>query len=143
MIKKIALITTLLAMLVTPLTLSTTTAVLAVDCKPTSGSTANIQDSLNCGTCLDVTNDNKCVTEDPEKKVNQTIALIINIFSVVVGVVAVIMVIVGGFKYITSNGDSGNVSGAKNTILYAVIGLVVVALAQFIVRFVLNRATAV
>ena len=60
---------------------------------------------------------------------------------VIVGVVAVIMIIVGGLKYITSGGDSGNISGAKNTILYAVIGLIFVALAQVIVRFVLARST--
>ena len=75
-------------------------------------------------------------------KVNGLITTVINIFSLVVGIVAVIMIIVGGLKYITSGGDSGNVTGAKNTILYAVIGLVVVALAQFIVKFVLGKATA-
>ena len=67
------------------------------------------------------------------------IPLAINIFSIIVGVVSVIMIIVGGLKYITSSGDSGNVTSAKNTILYAVIGLVVVALAQVIVRFVLSE----
>jgi uncharacterized membrane protein len=65
---------------------------------------------------------------------------IINIFSWIVGVIAVIMIIVGGLKYITSGGDSSNVSSAKNTILYALVGLVIVALAQFIVRFVLGQA---
>jgi uncharacterized membrane protein len=70
------------------------------------------------------------------------IETVINVFSIVVGVVSVIMIIIGGLKYITSGGDSGNVSGAKNTILYAIIGLVVVALAQIIVRFVLDTATA-
>jgi hypothetical protein len=49
------------------------------------------------------------------------------------------MIIVGGVKYITSQGESSNITAAKNTILYAVIGLVVVALAQIIVRFVLER----
>lgn len=76
-----------------------------------------------------------------QDKVNVLITNIVNIFSVVVGIVAVIMIIIGGFKYITSGGDSGNVTGAKNTILYAIIGLVVVALAQFIVKFVLGKAT--
>jgi hypothetical protein len=56
--------------------------------------------------------------------------------------VAVIMIIVGGLKYITSGGDSNNVSSAKSTIIYAIIGLVVVALAQFIVQFVLNKVTS-
>jgi energy-converting hydrogenase Eha subunit B len=79
----------------------------------------------------------------PEAKLNQLVATIINLFSVVVGVVAVLMIIVGGFRYITSGGDSGNVSSAKNTILYAIVGLVIVALAQFIVKFVLAKATGV
>ncbi len=71
--------------------------------------------------------------------VESTIALVVNILSVVVGVVAVIMIIVGGLKYITSGGDSNGISSAKNTILYAIIGLVIVALAQVIVKFVLNK----
>lgn len=71
--------------------------------------------------------------------VQSTIALVINILSIVVGVIAVIMIIIGGLRYITSGGDSNNTKGAKDTILYAIIGLVVVALAQGIVRFVLSR----
>ena len=74
-------------------------------------------------------------------RIDTIITTVINLFSLVVGVVAVIMIIIGGLKYITSGGDSGNITGAKNTILYAVIGLVVVALAQFIVKFVLGKAT--
>ncbi len=77
---------------------------------------------------------------DTESKVNSLITQIINIFSVIVGIIAVIFIIIGGLKYITSGGDSGNVTGAKNTILYAIIGLIIVALAQFIVRFVLSKA---
>jgi cytochrome bd-type quinol oxidase subunit 2 len=82
-----------------------------------------------------------CNTDDNAGKLNSLIKNIINIFSVVVGIVAVIMIIVGGFRYITSGGDSGNVTTAKNTILYALVGLVIVALAQFIVRFVLEKST--
>ena len=86
-------------------------------------------------TCEEVTQ------ADAAGGVNDIITTVINIFSIVVGVVAVIMIIVGGLKYITSGGDSGNITGAKNTILYAVVGLVVVALAQIIVRFVLTETT--
>mgnify|MGYP006171884207 CR=1 FL=1 len=81
--------------------------------------------------------------EGSEEQLNTLIGNIINIFSVVVGIVAVVMIIVGGFRYITSGGDSGNVTGAKNTILYAIVGLVIVALAQFIVRFVLNQSAGI
>ncbi len=65
---------------------------------------------------------------------------IINIFSIVVGAVSVIMIIIGGFKYIISGGDSGGVSGAKNTILYAIVGLLIVLFAQIIIRFILTNA---
>ncbi|MBP9853184.1 MAG: hypothetical protein QG629_892 [Patescibacteria group bacterium] len=68
-----------------------------------------------------------------------TIKRIINFFSVLVAVVSVIMIIWGGFKYVTSGGESNNVSSAKNTIIYALVGLVIVALAQFIVQFVLKN----
>jgi hypothetical protein len=76
-----------------------------------------------------------------DEKINSTVTNAINMISLVVGVVAVIMVIVGGLKYVTSQGDSSGVSSAKNTILYAVVGLIIVALAQVIVRFVVNRST--
>lgn len=108
---------------------------------PTLPDTAEIQESLCAGANLDVsTNCQTGITgEDATAKINDLIADVINIFSLVVGVVSVIMIIIGGFKYITSGGDSSNITGAKNTILYAIIGLVIVALAQTIVRFVLGR----
>lgn len=69
------------------------------------------------------------------------IANAVNILSILIGVVAVIMIMVGGFKYITASGDSSKLGSAKNTIIYAIIGLVIVALAQGIVHFVLHTAT--
>lgn len=92
--------------------------------------------------CKAINNGNKdCNEKKAEGQINRTINNVVNLFSVVVGVVAVIMIIVGGFKYITSNGDSSQITSAKNTIIYAIIGLVVVAFAQIIVRFVLGRTT--
>lgn len=74
-----------------------------------------------------------------KSSVSDIMTNVINIFSLVVGVVSVIMIIVGGFKYVTSGGGSEKVTSAKSTIMYAVIGLVIVALAQIIVRFVLAK----
>lgn len=68
---------------------------------------------------------------------------IVNILSVIIGIIAVIMIIFGGFRYITSGGAQDKVAGAKNTILYALIGLIIVALAQIIVRFVLSSTAQV
>lgn len=71
---------------------------------------------------------------------NSIIKFVLNILSIIVGITAVVMIIIAGFKFITSNGDSNNVASAKNTIMYAVVGLVIVAFAQIIVKFVLNKA---
>jgi len=68
---------------------------------------------------------------------------IITTFSIIVGAASVIMIIYGGFRYITSGGESGRVGAAKNALLYAIVGLVIVALAQIIIRFVLNQAAQV
>jgi hypothetical protein len=70
---------------------------------------------------------------------NRIINNIIKIFSVIIGIVAVVMIMVAGFKYITANGDSGSLTSAKHTLIYAIVGLVVVAMAQFLVRFVLQQ----
>ena len=56
----------------------------------------------------------------------------------IVGIVAVIMLIIGGIKYVISGGDSKKVTDAKNTVLYAIIGLVIAFLAFAIVNFVIS-----
>lgn len=73
---------------------------------------------------------------------NTLVTNVVNILSVLVGTVAVIMIIIGGFRYVSSGGKQESVTSAKNTILYAIIGLVVVALAQLIVHFVLRNTTS-
>ena len=83
----------------------------------------------------------ECNPEEANDAVNNIVTTVINIFSWVVGVVCVIMIIYGGFKYVTAGGDSNNVTAAKNTILYAIVGLVIVALAQVIVKFVLAKVS--
>lgn len=55
------------------------------------------------------------------------------------GLVAVIVIIIGGVNYMTSSGDAGKVKKAKDTILYGVIGLVVCVLAFAIVNFVIGN----
>ncbi len=106
----------------------------------------NNTDQLCAGANLEFTLDPEagvCEGDGEEGNAGDTltgiVTTIINILSVVVGIVAVIMIIVGGFQYLTSQGDSGKVTNAKNTILYAIVGLVIVALAQIIVQFVTGR----
>ena len=70
---------------------------------------------------------------------NHTLAFAINLLSLIAGVAAVIMIIISGLKFITAQGDAGNVATARSTLIYAIVGLVIVALAQFIVHFVLGK----
>jgi len=63
---------------------------------------------------------------------------ITNVLLFIIGAVAVIMLIIGGIRYTISGGDSGAVTSAKNTILYAVVGIIVAVLAYAIVNFVLT-----
>lgn len=71
--------------------------------------------------------------------VRSLMATAVNILSWIIGIVAVFMIIIGGFKFITSGGDSSGVQSARNTIIYALVGLVVAALAQVMVNFVLKE----
>ena len=56
----------------------------------------------------------------------------------IVGIIAVVMLIIGGIKYLLSGGDSKKVTDAKNTVLYAIIGLVICFLSFAIVNFVIS-----
>jgi len=67
------------------------------------------------------------------------IADILGIVYFIAGIVAVIVIIIAGYIYTTSGGDAGAVKRAKNMILYAVVGIVVIALAFTITQFVAGR----
>ena len=63
---------------------------------------------------------------------------IANALIFLVGAISVVMIIVGGLRYVISNGDSKQVAAAKDTILYAVIGIIVAIASYAIVHFVTN-----
>lgn len=67
------------------------------------------------------------------------IETVIQVMLVIGGIIAVIMIVLGGIRYITSNGDQADVKAAKDTILYAVIGLIVSAAAFAIVTWVVGK----
>jgi hypothetical protein len=75
--------------------------------------------------------------------VTSAISAAVTVLSIVIGAAAIIMILVSGFRYMTSGGDSGKVSAAKSALIYALVGLAVAALAQFLVHFVLYQATNV
>ncbi|MBR6097258.1 hypothetical protein IKP94_00710 [Candidatus Saccharibacteria bacterium] len=67
-----------------------------------------------------------------------SISNILNGVYLAVGIVAVIVIIIGGVNYTMSQGDPSKVSKAKSTILYGVIGLIVTLMAFAITQFVIN-----
>ena len=70
---------------------------------------------------------------------NSVLYRVIQLVTTLTGVLSVVMIIVGGFRYVVSGGDSSATKGAKDTILYAVVGLVIAIFAQTIITFVLSR----
>ncbi len=63
---------------------------------------------------------------------------ITNVLLYILGAISVIMIIIGGLRYVVSGGNSTNVTAAKNTILYAIVGIVVALLSYAIINFVLG-----
>ena len=78
-------------------------------------------------------------TEEEGNGLTDKIAGIVNAVIGVLGIVAVVVIILGGISYMTSNGDATKVKKAKDTILYGVIGLVIVILSAAIVNFVIFK----
>ena len=64
---------------------------------------------------------------------------LINLMLFIVGILAVIMLIWGGIRYTTSGGNANSVTAAKNTIMYAIIGLVIAIFAYAIVNWVVGE----
>ncbi len=65
-----------------------------------------------------------------------------NVMLYIIGAISVIMLIIGGIRYVVSGGESSAVTGAKNTILYAVIGIIVAIIAYALVNFVITSFSA-
>lgn len=92
-------------------------------CKQAAGSAACQQNAVKKG----------------ENPATELIAKITLIIAVVAGIAAVIMIIVSGLRFISSGGDAQKVAGAKNNLVGAIIGLVIIALASTIVSFVVGK----
>jgi len=74
--------------------------------------------------------------------ISNVLKIALNILSFVAGITAVILIIIGGLKFINSQGDSQSASSARNTIIYAVVGLIIVAMSQIIVNYVIDKSTS-
>lgn len=149
-IKRYILVTSASMMLFMPTIGITAVASAAGSGTPCAGVSSGIQEGANAATNasgdlnggLTTGSGIDCGNTGVDNSAIKTIAAkITNTFSIIVGAASVIMIIYGGFRYITSGGESGRVGAAKNSLLYAIVGLVIVAIAQLIVHFVLNQAS--
>ncbi|MBQ3274922.1 hypothetical protein IJH46_00675 [Candidatus Saccharibacteria bacterium] len=85
---------------------------------------------------------NQALNNLPRANTEVTQNNIINYILYVAGILAVVMIIVSGLKMTMSAGDAGAVQKAKNTLIYSVIGLIIVILAYAIVNFVITKIGA-
>lgn len=97
----------------------------AVDCEITNGLTGSAECARGTGQAESLTGD------------TGVFITVTNILLFIIGAIAVIMLVIGGIRYTISNGDSNAVSAAKNTIMYAIIGIIVAILAYAAVNFVI------
>lgn len=73
--------------------------------------------------------------------VKRLLSTLLNLLSILAGIIAVVMVMIGGIRFMTSQGDPGKVSSAKSAVIFAIIGVVVVAVSQTLVMFVLDTTS--
>lgn len=80
-----------------------------------------------------------CTEKDSPRDIQSLLTVAMNVLSIVAGFAGVLMLIWGGMKYIVANGDGQNTARAKDTILFAVIGLAIAIVAQAVSFFIINR----
>jgi amino acid transporter len=113
-------------------------AALAVDCASCStASNLSTAGAVECGS--DCASGGSQTPATASKNIGDTITSVITILSIFVAAISIVMIMLGGFRYVTSSGSQEAVAGAKRTITYALIGIVVAALAQVLVHFVLAK----
>ncbi len=102
--------------------------------------------ATNCTDDLSVANGANCAkgNDQPDELFSETglFKKVTDILLFITGAIAVIMLIIGGIRYVVSGGDQNAVTSAKNTILYAIVGIVVVFLAYAAVNFVATQISA-
>ena len=119
--------------------LSTSSTGYPVKCTPFTDGDKTVQlygkSSADCAQAASLASDPEGCTGDD---LNGIIKTIINTLIFIIGMVAVIMIILGGISYATSQGDPAKVKKGKDTILYGIIGVIVALLAFAIVNFVIG-----
>ena len=116
-------------------TMGTATAIASSDASAIVGKACEISPSLaGCDP-----GDQK-LDGNPDPRGLTYFQVFLNIFLFAAGIAAFVFVIIGGVRYITSTGDPARIESAKNTLLYAIIGLIITVLAVPISAFIINAA---
>lgn len=89
--------------------------------------------------CEDQIRNPNSINQNPIYGPNGIVTKVINVLSIIVGIAAVIFIIVAGFRFIVSGDNSQEINQQREYIIYALVALAIVALAQAIVRFVLLK----
>lgn len=76
-----------------------------------------------------------------QSRIQGVITFALNMLSWIAGIIAVVMLIISGLRFMTGGGDPQSISSAKRGVIYALVGIAVVILSQSIVRFVVNKST--
>ncbi len=135
-IDKTILILGIVGLLGAPGLLASST-VAALDCSPANQKNLTTQEQAKCG----VRGVGGGTAKNSGDQVQVIIRNVINILLFLIGLVAVLMIVIAGFRFVTSNGDSNIISSARNTILYAIIGIIIAIMAYAIVNFILDNLT--
>ncbi len=109
---------------------------------PVLAGTAYAASTPSSTVCDSIGSGKNCNTKNGSN-LNDVVKFIVNLLSYIAGALAVIMIIVSGYKYMTAAGDSSKVASAKTTLIYAIIGIIIVVLAQFIVQFTIGKTAKV
>lgn len=76
-----------------------------------------------------------------ENPITETVNNVVSILSIAVGVISVIIIAIAGITMAMSQGDSGKIKSSRDAIIYASVGLVVVAISRLIIIFIINRTS--
>ncbi len=120
------------AVLALALVLGLATAPLAVSVVSESAHAQTAKEQI----CKGINNGSEKCSTSGDNDLGGWIRGIINVILYILGAIAVLMIVIGGLRYVLSGGEASQTKSAKDTILYAVIGLVVALLAYAIVNFV-------
>lgn len=120
------------------------TSFLAIPAGASAQSSVDVLDDIcrkkpDASACVDRVKNPTDNRQNPIYGPNGIITKVVNVLTIIVGIVAVISIIFAGFRFITSGNNPQEVTKARELIIYAIVGLLVAAFAQILVRYVLDN----